>query len=169
VGSHSFLQGIFPTQGSNSDLLHCRWILYHPSYQGSPRFLCNEKSLASRAGCQFLKVLAVPHGMQDPSFPEIEPTLSAVQGRVLITGLSGRFWLSIFFACFLVPHINLILPTVTHGSWGTFCNIKQVILPLSLYIWRSRYKMRETWFTFYREVLGKKVQYFVDSHKAHQW
>ena len=36
VGCHAFLQGIFPTQGSNSGLLHCRWILYHLSHQGSP-------------------------------------------------------------------------------------------------------------------------------------
>jgi len=28
VGCHSLLQGIFPTQGSNPGLLHCRWILY---------------------------------------------------------------------------------------------------------------------------------------------
>ena len=35
VGSLSFLQ-IFPTQGSNPGLLHCRWILYQLSYQGSP-------------------------------------------------------------------------------------------------------------------------------------
>ena len=28
VGCHSLLQGIFPTQGSNPDLLHCRQILY---------------------------------------------------------------------------------------------------------------------------------------------
>ena len=28
VGSLSLLQGIFPTQGSNSGLPHCRWILY---------------------------------------------------------------------------------------------------------------------------------------------
>ena len=28
VGSLSLLQGIFPTQGSNPGLLHCRWILY---------------------------------------------------------------------------------------------------------------------------------------------
>ena len=27
--SHSLLQGIFLTQGSNPGLLHCRWILYH--------------------------------------------------------------------------------------------------------------------------------------------
>ena len=28
-------QGIFLTQGLNLDLLHCRWILDHLSYQGS--------------------------------------------------------------------------------------------------------------------------------------
>jgi len=28
VGSLSLLQEIFPTQGSNPDLLHFRWILY---------------------------------------------------------------------------------------------------------------------------------------------
>ena len=37
VGSLSLLQGIFPTQGWNPGLLHCRWILYQLSYQGSPR------------------------------------------------------------------------------------------------------------------------------------
>ena len=34
--SHSLLQGIFLTQGSNLGLLHCRQILYHLSHQGSP-------------------------------------------------------------------------------------------------------------------------------------
>ena len=29
VGCYLLLQGIFPTQGSNPGLLHCRWILYH--------------------------------------------------------------------------------------------------------------------------------------------
>ena len=37
--SHSFLQGIFPTQGSNPELPHCRQILYQLSHQGSPRIL----------------------------------------------------------------------------------------------------------------------------------
>ena len=36
VGCHALLQGIFPAQGSNPSLPHCRWILYHPSHQGSP-------------------------------------------------------------------------------------------------------------------------------------
>ena len=35
VGSHSLLQGIFLTQGSNCHLLHCRQIHYHLSHQGS--------------------------------------------------------------------------------------------------------------------------------------
>jgi len=39
VGCHDLLQGIFPTQISNSALLHFRWILYHLIHQGSPRIL----------------------------------------------------------------------------------------------------------------------------------
>ena len=39
VGSCSLLQGIFPTQGSNPGLPHCRWILYQLSHQGSPIIL----------------------------------------------------------------------------------------------------------------------------------
>ena len=39
-GSLSLLQGIFPTQGSNPGLLHCRWILYQLSHKGSP---CSSK------------------------------------------------------------------------------------------------------------------------------
>ena len=35
VGSLSLLHRIFPTQESNQGLLHCRWILYQLSYQGS--------------------------------------------------------------------------------------------------------------------------------------
>ena len=36
VGCHFLLQGIFPTQGLNPGLLHCRQTLYHLSQQGSP-------------------------------------------------------------------------------------------------------------------------------------
>ena len=39
VGCHAFLQGIFPTQGSNPGLPHWRQILYHQSHQESPRIL----------------------------------------------------------------------------------------------------------------------------------
>ena len=39
VGSHSLLGGIFPTQGLNPGLPHCRWILYQLNHKGSPRIL----------------------------------------------------------------------------------------------------------------------------------
>ena len=39
VDSVSILQWIFPTQGSNPGLPHCRWILYQLSHKGSPRTL----------------------------------------------------------------------------------------------------------------------------------
>ena len=36
VGCHFLLQGIFPSQGLNPGLLHCRQILYQLSCEGSP-------------------------------------------------------------------------------------------------------------------------------------
>ena len=39
VGSLPLLQGIFPIQGSNPGLPHCRWILYQLSHKGSPKIL----------------------------------------------------------------------------------------------------------------------------------
>ena len=39
VGCLSLLQGIFPTQGSNPGLPHCRQFLYLLSHKGSPRIL----------------------------------------------------------------------------------------------------------------------------------
>ena len=38
VGSLSVLQGIFPTQGSNPGLLHCRWILYQLSHREAQEY-----------------------------------------------------------------------------------------------------------------------------------
>ena len=39
MGCQALLQGIFPTQGLNPTLPHCRQILYSLSHQGSPRML----------------------------------------------------------------------------------------------------------------------------------
>ena len=43
MGCHSHLQEIFPTQGPNEGLLHCRWVLNHMSHQGSPRGRCGRR------------------------------------------------------------------------------------------------------------------------------
>ena len=52
VGCSALLQGIFPTQGSNPGLLHCRWVLYQLRHQGSPRILEWVVYPFSRATCQ---------------------------------------------------------------------------------------------------------------------
>ena len=70
VGCHALLQGIFPTQGSNPGLMHCRQILYCLSHQGNP--------LVPQSG--------------------IEPTRLALEGKVLATGPPGKSLLIAFCA-----------------------------------------------------------------------
>ena len=52
VGSLSLLQGIFPTQGLNPGLPHCRRILFQLSHKGSPRILEWVAPLFSRGSSQ---------------------------------------------------------------------------------------------------------------------
>ena len=49
VDSCSLLQGIFPTQGLNPGLPHCRRILYQLSYQGSSLLCSDSMDIISRA------------------------------------------------------------------------------------------------------------------------
>ena len=49
VGSLSFLQGIFPTQGSNPGLPHCRQILYQLSHKGAQEYWGGSLSLLQRS------------------------------------------------------------------------------------------------------------------------
>ena len=60
VGSHFLLQGIFPTQGSNLDLLHSRGILYCLSHQRTPlELLCLLNELTPLLLCN-MPLLATP-------------------------------------------------------------------------------------------------------------
>ena len=45
MGCHALLQGIFPTQGLNPGLPHCRQIAYHLSHQGSILLLLTHLTL----------------------------------------------------------------------------------------------------------------------------
>ena len=55
VSSHSLLQGIFPTHGSNPGLPHCRWILYQLSHRGSPPLHTHTHPLPTHpTGCYLL-------------------------------------------------------------------------------------------------------------------
>ena len=67
VDCHALLQGIFPTQGLNPGLPHCRQNLHHLSYQGSPDISlraskCYPGALSDRGGKQTFQIyLPVPH------------------------------------------------------------------------------------------------------------
>ena len=76
VGRRSLLQGIFPTQGLNPGLLHCRQILYQLSHKGSPRIL---------------EWIAFPSPVDLPN-PGTEPGSPALQMDSLPTELSGKPW-----------------------------------------------------------------------------
>ena len=60
VGSRSHLQGIFPAQGSNPGLLHCRQILYQLSQQGSPLGSWSEVNLLSRVRLCVPTIFSLP-------------------------------------------------------------------------------------------------------------
>ena len=64
-GSHSLLQGIFPTQKSNLGVLHYRWILYHLGHQGTGWFSWVEFSSVS----QSCLTLYDPMDCSTPGFP----------------------------------------------------------------------------------------------------
>ena len=74
VDSLALLQGIFPTQGSNPGLPHCRQILYQLSYKGSPRIL---------------EWVAYPFSRDLPD-PGIELGSPALQADSSPTELSGK-------------------------------------------------------------------------------
>ena len=74
VGSLSLLQGIFPTQGLNPGLPHCRWILYQLSHQGSPRIQ---------------EWVAYPFS-RGSSQPRNRTRISCIAGRSLPTELPGK-------------------------------------------------------------------------------
>ena len=57
VGSLSLLQGIFPTQGWNPGLPHCRQILYQLSHKGSPKIIKANTLSTTSSICTLQRVL----------------------------------------------------------------------------------------------------------------
>ena len=69
MGSLSLLQGVFPTQGSNPVLPHCRRILHQLSHKGSPRIL---------------ELVAYPF-FRGSSWPRNRTRVSCITGRFFTT------------------------------------------------------------------------------------
>ena len=66
VDGHAVLQGIFPTQGPNLGLPHCRRFLYRLSHQGSPNIYTVSSYLLARVTHRKGSVLVV---LCNPVFP----------------------------------------------------------------------------------------------------
>ena len=75
-GSHSLLQGIFPTQGLNPGFLHRRQILYQLSHKGSPLDYIDHETLQAR----ILEWVAFPCS-RESSQPRNRTRVSCIAGR----------------------------------------------------------------------------------------
>ena len=97
MGCHFLLQGIFPTQGSNLGLQHCRKMLYCLSHQGIPG--SESHSVVSNS--------LQPHGLYSPwTFPGQNTgvgSLFLLQGIFPTQGLNPG-----------LPHCKLILYQLSH-------------------------------------------------------
>ena len=71
VGSLSLLQGIFPSQGSNSGLPHCRWIRYRLSHQGSPSLVLVLVKSIHQLGIIAILIIAIFNPLTEDIFPFI--------------------------------------------------------------------------------------------------
>ena len=86
VGCHALLQGIFPTQGLNAGLPHCRQILYCLRHQESPRIL---------------EWIAYPFA-RGSSWPRNQTRVSCITGRFFTS------WATNSFSFFKTKNILLI-------------------------------------------------------------
>ena len=121
VGSHSLLQGIFPTQGSNPSPPDCRWILYQLSRQGSPFYT---------GWCIHVSAFLPVHPTLSP-FPSVFTYLFSMS---LFPFLSCKqvhlYHFSRFRVCVLIYHICFSLSDFTlydrlqvyprHYKWSNF-------------------------------------------------
>ena len=97
VSSLSLLQETFPSQGSNSGLSHCRWILYQLSHKGSPR----------------LEWVAYPFSSGSPD-TGIELGSPALQVGSLPTELSREALLLALLNLIKILSFFFFLPSVTY-------------------------------------------------------
>ena len=107
LGSHSLLQGIFPTQGSNPGLLHCRQILYHLSTREAQEYWSGQPSPS-------------PGDLPDPG---IEPKSPALQADSLPAELPRKPMINLEN---VLKRRDITLPTKIHL-------VKAMVFPVVMY------------------------------------
>ena len=130
VGCHFLLQGIFPTQGSNPGLLHCRQTLYPLSHGAfipdGPKtqtghilrmvngpaawaILGEENGHTSRG--QTLNILQMPDSEARPLMEDVREPFKFLEERTI-----GQIWVQWFNSNYWVPPI--MFHTLQHGLEG---------------------------------------------------
>ena len=135
VDCHALLQGIFPTQGSNAGLLHCRQILYHLSHRRNPLY---QQSLHfphlhgilffSSASFSLTRVKKHKSLIQVLGFSySISPTYIMKPIYITVVGIWGR---SVQFSHSIVSdslrphglqHVQLPCPSSTPRAYSNWC------------------------------------------------
>ena len=110
VGCHVLLQGIFPTQGSNPDLPHWGWILYHLSHQGNPRVLEWVAKSSSRGSSQ----------------PKDQTQVSCITGRFFTGSFS---FLSVTRNKYILSLLWQFLMCLARTTSTTHCSSKMIPIP----------------------------------------
>ena len=116
VGSHSLLQGIVLTQGSNPGLPHCRQILYQLSHQGSPYYYTRGSHciFAQQRWCSVMSWLESIN----------TTTFSTSTGRRQHYEKAKMCWLLLLLFLFLNTVLSLsiwpITPPLRYFSWSCF-------------------------------------------------
>ena len=113
VGSLSLLQGLFPTQGLNPGLPHCRWILYQLSHQGRPQV----------SMCNWIISSSFPAKVSDNKVYQLVSPITLSLGRLALPCISQQ-------SCVLYTCAHTLTPSpsseslCTQGAWGPYCGIK---------------------------------------------
>ena len=104
MGSHSLLQGIFPTQGLNPGLLHCKQILYCLSHQEAQITLCHF-TYSTKPSQQYTSISPLPISCAAAKSLQLCPTLcDPIDGSQLGSPIPGILqarvleWVAISFS-----------------------------------------------------------------------
>ena len=138
MGGHSFLQGIFPTQGWNPGLLHCRQILYCLSHKGS-----HVRILLLLFSHSVMSNTLQSHGLKHTKFPR--PSL--FPGPCSNSCPSSQ-WRHLTISRSVIPFISCLQSFPTSGSfllswlfasggWGFGTSVSVSVLLMNIQDWFS--------------------------------
>ena len=124
MGSLSLLQGVFPTQGSNTGLQHCRLILYQLSHKRRPREDWSGEPIPSPADIPDAGIEPGSPALQVDSLPFELPRKTQFSRGVWNRPSSVKFSHSVVSDSLRphgLQHTRLLCPSPTPGAYLNSC------------------------------------------------